>query len=234
MKQSSDYKKFNLLDYNRQTSEHQVKKLKESIEKYGYIASNPIIVDRHYNIIDGQHRFIACKELGLPIIYEIADEGNDIIITLNTTQRKWNLSDYVNYYSYRFGNINYIRLKQLAEKYNLKPNTILILLNGYSASTKDKEVKNGSLKFTKDEELTVNNNLSAIKKIAENLKQRVSVRFIEGLLQLSRMSNFNWLVMLEKSQKFPTLAYNCITRNDYIEMLKGIYNYKTKSASCKI
>jgi hypothetical protein len=234
MKTTKNYDKFNLLDFNREMSESHIKKIKESIDKYGYVMSNPIIVDKEYNVIDGQHRFIACKELDLPIVYEVEEKGTDLIITLNTTQRRWQLSDYINYYANKYGNANYLRLKKLSERHHLQPNTILILLHGTSGENVAKQVKKGNLKFTAEEELTVNSNLNACKQVAENLKIKLSVRFIESLLQLSRMSNFKWLTMINKSLKYPTLAYNCITRDDYLTMLRYIYNYQARSSASKI
>ena len=105
---------------------------------------------------------------------------------------------------------------------------MLILLNGYSGDNIGRIIKNGELKFAHEEEVIVENNLRLSSSIAKNIKHRLSVRFLEALQQISRLANFKWKIMLDKSNKYPTLAYNCITRDDYMTMLKNIYNYQAR------
>lgn len=234
MSQTKEYNKFNLLDYNRNLNSKQINKLKDSITKHGYLNSNPIIVDQKMNIIDGQHRFTACKEMGLPIIYEIVDNSNEMIIDLNTTQKKWSLDDYVNYYATRYNNKNYLRLQRICKKTNLRPNTVMTILKGSTSGDIAKEVKFGNLRIKEEDEIRISSTLETIINIANSLRIKLTTRYIEAILQLSRFDNFKWKKMIEQSDKYPTLAYNCITREDYIEMLKRIYNYQSKTIRTKI
>lgn len=60
----------------------------------------PIIVNKDYCIIDGQHRFMACRMLNLPIYYVRMDEQieNDIALKLlNMVVRQWRMEDSVKY-----------------------------------------------------------------------------------------------------------------------------------------
>jgi len=68
-----DIDKFNVIPHQRKPSQYHVKHLINSIERLGFIV--PVIAVRenedNYLIIDGQHRFLAAKELGinkLPVI----------------------------------------------------------------------------------------------------------------------------------------------------------------------
>ena len=68
--QSTNYDEFRTLNANRNVSENHVKQIKAAIETVGNLTEVvPIIVNENKEIIDGQHRFEACKELGLPIFY---------------------------------------------------------------------------------------------------------------------------------------------------------------------
>jgi hypothetical protein len=51
------------LDNPNQMTEAQFTALKENIGKYGYLV--PIIVDKNFNIADGEHRYLAYKEMGM-------------------------------------------------------------------------------------------------------------------------------------------------------------------------
>ena len=94
---TTDYSKFQFLDYNRTVVPKRVQNIIESITKIGYVKSEPILVDENYFIIDGQHRFMACKELGLPIHYEYKEldiDNKEAMLLLNKNQQIWRLEDY--------------------------------------------------------------------------------------------------------------------------------------------
>lgn len=98
MKTEKDYSKFRLYPTNRAIAEPKVKKLMESIKKHGYIEGKEIIVNKKMEIIDGQHRYAACRQLGLPINYVMHNNGSadsDLIIDLNQNQTNWSLHTYV-------------------------------------------------------------------------------------------------------------------------------------------
>ncbi len=82
--ETRDYSKFKFLKTNREINRANVEKIKASIREWGIIPGRPTLVDGDYNIIDGQHRFLAIKELGHPVPYEVI--GGDTIgktMTLN-------------------------------------------------------------------------------------------------------------------------------------------------------
>jgi hypothetical protein len=97
---TTSYQIFSFLKQNRKIQKRTVKLLINSINKIGYVDAKPIIVNSNYEIIDGQHRFEACKQLNLPIVYEITDVNyNDLIVELNRNQKQWSLDEYINYYA---------------------------------------------------------------------------------------------------------------------------------------
>lgn len=69
MQETKEYEKFTFLSTNRPVQRNHVNKLKKSLSEYGFLESQPITVTEDYKILDGQHRFIACKEMGIPIKY---------------------------------------------------------------------------------------------------------------------------------------------------------------------
>jgi len=93
---TKNYKQFNLVTFNRKLNHSLVKNIVDSITKYGYFDGKPIIVDKDFNIIDGQHRFEACKEMKLPIYYTITNvDPQEAMIALNANQIAWKMIDYV-------------------------------------------------------------------------------------------------------------------------------------------
>jgi hypothetical protein len=98
IKKTKDYGKFKVFTINRPINEGLVKKIMSSIEQIGYIEGKPILVDKTFTIIDGQHRFTACERLGIEIVYSMVNEKLDpkeVIVQLNAQQRSWNAGNYI-------------------------------------------------------------------------------------------------------------------------------------------
>ena len=153
MERTMNYDMFKLAETNRKISEGHVKELVKSIEENGYIELSDIKVTKDYVIIDGQHRFEACKQLGLPILYTIV-ESTDIdrdIKILNSHNKNWSPTDIIEYY-FTKGNVNYVQLYALKERLNLKDiRTTLNYMYGRRISVRCnimKDLKNGNFKFS--------------------------------------------------------------------------------------
>ena len=122
-----NYKKFTLLDGNRLVKASHVRKIVSSMtERY---IQNPIITNERMEIIDGQHRFLAMKELGRSIPY-IKTPGLDIddVIRLNTNAANWGLNDYLDSFVDR-GYKHYITFKTFKDKYKFGNRECFILIS---------------------------------------------------------------------------------------------------------
>ena len=83
---SEDYDMFSLIEANRVIRQSHVAKLMQSMKNKNLL--NPIIVNENHQIIDGQHRYTAWKNLGMPIKYIIGEGyGFSEVTTLNENQR---------------------------------------------------------------------------------------------------------------------------------------------------
>ena len=110
---TTNYEQFKVLKQNRPVAISHVNKLMDSIKKYGYYNSKPITVNSKFEVIDGQHRLIACRELRVPILYEIDDVPvNESMVTLNSTSNVWRLGEYINHHAEN-GIFCYIELRNL-------------------------------------------------------------------------------------------------------------------------
>jgi len=121
--QTINYMKFSFYGGNRSVKARIVAKIEKSIKENGYYF-NPILVTEAHVIVDGQHRFTACKNLGLPIQYVVVKGGLSKIkevmdghIILNQNASKgFDSGDWINTYAYE-GNQNYRELKKFVEFY---------------------------------------------------------------------------------------------------------------------
>ncbi len=81
---SMSYAKLTLLDngINRGITKKHVETLKESMMKYGFVGRIIVVETKAFGkkqlvIVDGQNRYTAAMQLGLPISYEIMKLEND-------------------------------------------------------------------------------------------------------------------------------------------------------------
>lgn len=114
-----DYSLFELTEINRDPKH--AENVKASIEIRDLTAYIPILVkvnpiNGKYTIYDGQGRFLACKDLGLPIYFIIGRNLDiDDIQLLNISQEKWKPDDYLRHYANR-GFEEYNKIVKLLEE----------------------------------------------------------------------------------------------------------------------
>ncbi|WP_252241545.1 ParB/RepB/Spo0J family partition protein [Clostridium sp. ZBS18] len=233
-------KRYDLFEFiekgNRKVQYSNVEDLKYSISKK-YITV-PIIVtfniDRTKFIIgDGQHRFLAAKELGLPIRFIVVPDltMNDIQ-SLNSTQINWNVNDFLQSYI-DSGNHNYLEFKIIQDTYKINYKDILFLIAELSENeTKEKYIskqfKDGNLNFDKvDKVVTFLEDL----KLFENFDFYNSTSFVRAFFKLyasdfydrdflkKRISQNSNMILSEGKQ---------INIYNYCDLLQRVYSKPTK------
>lgn len=150
--ESYEYEKFIRLIGNRILSRVQINKIKQSIMTNGWLY-DPILCNEKFEIIDGQHRYEALKELGMPIQYIIVKGiAAKECQALNAAQKNWTSKDFI--YFYAENKIeSYIYLKDLMERFpKISVNTInYALLNIGNVSSA--QLKSGVYECTKEQYL---------------------------------------------------------------------------------
>lgn len=158
---TEDYSIFKRLDGNRAVLARRVSRISKSISENGYIY-NPIVVNEHFEIIDGQGRFEALKLSGLPVDFVVA-EGARLTdcVALNAYTSAWTLTDYVDSYC-ELGNENYIRFRELIHEFpRLTIRTIVQFATGLSGIPQNK-IKQGTLVIQADMMDEIIDNLSFV------------------------------------------------------------------------
>lgn len=124
-----NYKVFKYLPGNRDVTPGRVSRLKKSYQKIGQI-EYPILVNEKFEVIEGQGRLEACKELHLPIVYiQIPGLGIKECQAMNINQSNWSTIDYVKSYA-ELGIQDYQYFLQLYKAY--KPLGIRVVLHSVS------------------------------------------------------------------------------------------------------
>jgi len=85
---------FKFYKSNREINKRNLKNITNSIKIYGQL--HPILVTSDGYILDGQHRYLALKELGFEIWYTInTEKGKEVIEEMNNIHKHWSNVDRV-------------------------------------------------------------------------------------------------------------------------------------------
>lgn len=241
--QTMDYSLFKPMNGNRNVNKVHVNRLIKSFRK-SYLIS-PIIVNKYYQIIDGQHRFEAAKTIGLPLYYFIVPEyGLQEVQTLNENMKNWNKSDYLNAYC-DLGNPEYLQFRNFTRRFpefSVSSCEVLLtekLTNNEASSSKmfitdtNKDgsyalrcFQEGDLKI-QDYNRAVKNaeKIMQIKQYYDGFNRTVFVRAMLGLLKLDYYDHSK---MIEKLKANPGRLQHCSNVTQYKLLLEDIYNFRSK------
>lgn len=229
IQKTDDYELFIFRDDNREKIDQaHVRRLVESIKARNLLHLRPIDVNDRMEIIDGQHRFLAAKSLGIEIYYkkERTLEAEDII-RMNIS-KAWTMNDYLNFYCHHQKD-SYILLKRFMEKHKLILKVALNIAIGDSRLNFQK-FKGGEFEFIEEsleQELDVCwQTIEYIKKMNGYSAYTNSSRFWKALLKLVKHPEFDLNKWRNNTQKLVDHFTPKGRTEDYIKMVQTIYNWK--------
>jgi hypothetical protein len=233
---SNDYAKFKTLIGNRKPNDLHIKRLTSSF-KERYLFS-PIIVNEKMQIIDGQHRFIAAKELNLPINYLLVEGyGLEEVQILNTNTSNWKKEDYLKAYC-DLGVKAYLQMQQfmldypdfgvaiaemiLTDKVNGE-NKLLII---DKVNMRMQGFQNGEL------------NIPDLTKAYETAEKVLMFKpyydgynratFVRTLITLFKNENYVHAEMISKLANNPSALTHCANVTQYKFLLEDIFNFRRR------
>ena len=123
------YAQFRNILGNRQLSKDHINDLKVEIERNNLLEVCPIIVNEKMQVIDGQHRLEAAKQLRIQVPYVVVEGlGIEHVVRMNTSQKKWMMNDYIQLHI-DLGNQHYIDLLNFVKEHKITPHQGIALLS---------------------------------------------------------------------------------------------------------
>lgn len=235
---TTDYDSLKHITGNRAINPQNVEKIKKSMSEKQLIVA--AVVNEDMQIIDGQHRHEACKQLNLPFYYYIV-EGYTLpdVQRMNTNMKNWSLPDFMDTYLdlYKAGHSEYKGYKELSlfmEHYSISLQAALFLANTRSSKGDYEETfKHGGFVFS-------DKNTAAL--IAEEMRELFqgfdekiwkTITFTVQYTKLFVYENYNYDIMIRKTQALATgtkesVPFNKLSGGSVI--LNGLisaYNHST-------
>lgn len=233
VEKTKDYSKFKLLCGNRPIDRYHLKKLKESINKNNHLNLHPIIVNDNFEIIDGQHRLEAARQLDVDIFFiKSSVIKDDHLIDCNVNQKSFEVENYIHFFAVKEKKQEYIQLKDMLKSSGLKPKALLTLILGVVSTNLLEFLKTGKFKFpsseSPDEILCFYFDFCAYSK-DKRLKpfsMFTNHNFTRALRWLFKTSGFDSSILFKKLDLRWFDLKPQRTSEEWYELLINIYNFK--------
>ena len=236
--------KFSFLDDNRNIDKRHVAMLVISIQRYGQLM--PIVVNESLEVIEGQHRLEACRELGIPVAYIISvkSSSKDVAV-MNNSQKAWKNKDFLKHFSHKnHGNCaTYKRIGKFFKDYPL-PFAIGILL--LAGKNPDPNIGNsrGPMPSFRDGTFRILDYETAEVKAAQLVKMKSFIpqlirisKFCAAFLKVSTLEKFSITTCYAQMKKYNIRFGHPGNLEEWIEQFVDVYNYriaKSKKLSLRV
>jgi hypothetical protein len=221
---TKEYHLFKSIGGNRDVNQLHLTRLRKAI-KLNYLFT-VIVVNEHYEIIDGQHRFEVIKELGLPLNYVVC-EGYGVVEVqqLNQNSKNWTMDDFLEGYC-SLGKKDYIIYREFKNKHGFGHSECLYMLTGNTNGQLTKLFTDGFLVISSLKD--ANYKAELIHKIAPYYNGNKRRCFIYSILQLLKNKNFDFNEFLHKLSIQPTTLVDCVDTKQYVALIEDIYNFRRR------
>lgn len=187
----------------------------------------PILVNAKCEIIDGQHRVQARRELGLPVYYTVNPElGIEETQMANANNKNWKLDDFLHTYT-ELNFAHYKRYQEFKNKYGFGHTITTLLLQGGTIGNKDDFMSGDFTVSDLNQAEEWAEKLIQIKPYYKGYDRR---SFAFAMVKLFKAENYNHDKFLQKLVYQSAKLVDCTTIPSYIRIIEDIYNYHSKAA----
>lgn len=231
---TTNYDKFKPFFLNRSIQKRNLENLKQSLEKDNLLNLNPIIVTNDFEILDGQHRFHAAKDLNLPIHYiqmpkaELKDLVH-ILITFNYSLSKWGPYQFLELYC-KLEYPEYLKFKQFQTEFGLDIHLALPLSRLRDKRRNINEVfRRGQFVFHDQEKITeiLKNGQEFLNTAKELLLIRskntyLTTQYFDAYAKTMEMKEFSQTKMVHQLKKYGLQLIESTKMTNYYNQLSAL------------
>lgn len=221
---TTNYEKFKFINGNRKLNKRNLAKLVTSMNEEQL--TMPICVNKNYYIIDGQHRYEVCKELGLPIYFYIEPEYDiEQVKRANLVSSTWKKEDFLNMHI-EDGLETYNNINEVLHSYEIKISDFLRILGicqKKNTSILSKQFEDGTISIGNIAEVT--NFLDRLE-IFNFFGDYKSKSFITAFLKLNCHELYDHERMVQRLKTRKTYLKKTGSADQYLMILtKDIYSF---------
>lgn len=225
IKSTTDYDMFRFEHANRPVDPKHVTALVAAIKEKNLLREYPIVVDVNFNVLDGQHRLTAARELNVPIFFIVSKEATVADVSFITSHvDHWDISDHLHFWCMK-GNHDYTKLREFHQKYPfLSVSICRYLLSGGRKDTVD--FRSGDFRINRME--VAEKTAQAMIDFQRYCDLHKSFQFANAVSVLVSHPKYSHKRMLMKLEYLSQKLVKRVDTKAYVETLSEIYNYKVR------
>jgi hypothetical protein len=239
---TKDYDLFGFIKGNREINQTNLNNIKSSLQTKQILESAIIIgIDnvsndgKPYKIIEGQHRYTACCDLGIPVSFiiredfdiNILEKSLSIVELLNTASKTWDITNFM-YSKCLLGIKPYVLYNKLIDKYNsFEHENILSIINRYKGDYRYvwfQQFKEGELLLTDEMYEQVDRDLSILNSMVPSIMNSGKRQYIKALTDILYTPNLDIERLVTKVLKYGELPISKTIDKCYEVIVKDVYN----------
>ena len=224
---TKDYSLFKKIEVNRNIDMNHIARLIESMSRCYLIC--PLVINEHFEIIDGQHRFTAAQNLGLPIyFFLVKGYGVEEIKMLNALAKTWSKKNFLEHFVKR-GFEPYVQMDKFMHSFpdfSLSVAERILRRRQYipAKTFQQGEMVIPDLKWSYD----VAGKLMEIKPFYKKISRGTFVDAMTTTFQTNGYEHRWFMKQLEKSY---SQLEDFKTKTAYLQVIENIYNDNCKAAA---
>lgn len=233
---TKDFSIFKSVNFNRDKSKKHIKDVIKIIKKENLLHLHPILVNNSMEVIDGQHRLEAAKELDLEIFYIQSDLSYAHILSSNLIQKNASLIDVIKFYALKDAMPSYIFLYDAVLSLNMSAKGIIGLIFGTCLPALVEQIKDGKFQIPNDPTI-LNRYVESYQKFIEFVKSKritpqamfSNSKFTIAYRNLIMMNGFCEKTFMNKLDMRWFDLKPQISSKEWSRQLISIYNWKNQN-----
>lgn len=224
-----NYDLFKNIKVNRVVNRSNYAKLYKSFKKQQLITL--VMVNEKYEIIDGQHRAIICKELGLPIYFYIVPSYGVKQLSMAQVSSSWVNKDFLHQYAEN-NQEDYIWFDEFISENGMSINNAQKIISLITKDTLNKirySFENGDFKINTDTRIEMEKFIVALKDF-DFFECYTRGSFVSAFLELYFYGSYDHEVMKNKLKSRKHILTKQINKDAYLELMtEEIYSFKSSN-----
>jgi len=236
IEKTNDYSIFKSVNFNRDKKRKHIESVKKMLIKDNLLHLHPILVNEKMEVIDGQHRLEAARELNVPVFFIKSDVSYEHILNSNLLQKKASLADVIKFYALKDRLRDYIELQKNVNALNISPKAMLSFMFGSTSPGLVALIKSGKFRMppnaSKLEGLIFSYQLFldyCREKRITPIAMFISFHFTVAFRNLLLLDSFSEKLFYQKLDNRWFDLKPQINSKEWTRVLVDIYNWKNRS-----
>jgi hypothetical protein len=218
-----EYGAFKWLKGNRELNHEHVNQIKSAMKDRNYLDAVPILVNGRLEIVEGQHRFIAARDLKMPVPFRVKyDADLEMVQALNQHQRNWGQTEFARSYA-SLGKEDYEKYIEFQRKWRFDHSATMHMLTGSNArNTRAFNKGLFKVKLSLEKANRMAEMIYDFERHFTGFKER---SFVAALLYIFDLPGYNHKRMVHKMKIKGQGMPQRRNKDEYIAALEKAYNY---------